>query len=82
MPKDVDVIQSVWSMRHKRNLMTIEVTKYKSRSNLDDGKQVYGMNYFDTYAPVVTCFAIRIVIMMAILFTLALQQVDFIQAYP
>ena len=40
------------------------------------------MNYFDTYAPVVTWFAIRIIIIIAILFELSLQQIDFVQAYP
>ena len=40
VPKDVDVIPSVWSMRRKRNLTTNEVTKYKSRLNLHGGKQV------------------------------------------
>jgi hypothetical protein len=68
--KNVDVIPSVWSMRCKYNLTTNEVTKYKSRLNLHDGKQVYGMNYFDTYAPVVTCFAIRLVSNINILFQL------------
>lgn len=50
--------------------------------NLCGGKQVCGMNYFNTYALAVTCFAIRITIFIVILFTMALQQVDFIQAYP
>ncbi|KAL7474843.1 hypothetical protein ACHAW6_000792 [Cyclotella cf. meneghiniana] len=40
------------------------------------------MNYFETYAPVVTWFAIRLIIIMAILFTLSLCQIDFVQAYP
>ena len=44
VPKDVDIIPSVWSMRRKRNLTTNEITKYKSRLNLHGGKQVYGMN--------------------------------------
>ncbi len=69
-------------MRCKRNLTTNEITKYKSRLNLHGGKQVHGMNYFDTYATVVTWFAIRIITIIAILFTLAFRQVDFIQAYP
>jgi hypothetical protein len=82
VPKDVDVIPSVWSMRRKRNLTTNEVTKYKSRLNLHGGKQVYGMNYFETYAPVVTWFAIRLFLVLGLLFSLALRQVDFVQAYP
>jgi hypothetical protein len=33
------------------------VKKHKAQLNLHGGKQVYGMNYFETYAPVVTWFA-------------------------
>jgi len=40
------------------------------------------MNYFETYAPVVTWFAIRPMIVMGIIFSWALRQVDFIMAYP
>ena len=69
-------------MRRKRNLTTNEITKYKSRLNLHGGKQVYGMNYFGTYAPVVTWFAIRIIIDISIPFHLALCQIHFIRPYP
>jgi hypothetical protein len=51
--------------------------------NLHGGKQVYGMNYFETsYAPVVTWFAIRLMIIFGIIFGWALHQVDFFMAYP
>jgi hypothetical protein len=40
------------------------------------------MNYFETYAPVVTWFAIRLMIIFGIIFCWALQQVDFVMAYP
>jgi hypothetical protein len=82
VPEDVDVIPSVWAMRRKRDLTTNEIIKHKSRLNLHGCKQVYGMNYFETYAPVVTWFAIRLIIIMAILFALSLRQIDFVQAYP
>jgi len=49
---------------------------------LHGGKQIYGMNYFETYTPVVTWFAIRLVIIFGIIFLWALRQVDFIMAYP
>jgi hypothetical protein len=40
------------------------------------------MNYFETYAPIVTWFAIRLMIIFGIIFYWALQQVDFVMAYP
>ncbi len=39
------------------------------------------MMYYDTYAPVVTWFAIRLLIVFGILFSWSLQQVDFVMAY-
>ena len=46
------------------------------------GKQKFGVNYFDTYAPVVTWFAIRLMLIFALLFGWSLRQIDFVQAYP
>lgn len=82
IPEGNEPIPSVWSMRRKRNLTTNEVTKHKARLNLHGGKQQFGVNYFETYAPVVTWFAIRIMIVFAVLFDWALRQIDFVQAYP
>jgi hypothetical protein len=82
VPEDAQVVPLVWSMRRKRNLTTNKITKHKARLNLHGGKQVFGMNYFETYAPVVTWFAIRLMIVMGIIFNWALCQVDFVMAYP
>jgi hypothetical protein len=51
--------------------------------NLHDGKHVYGMNYFKTYAPAVTVtwFAIRLMRVFGISFCWALWQADFVTAY-
>jgi hypothetical protein len=40
------------------------------------------MNNYETYAPVVMWFAIRLLIIIAIILVLALCQIDFIMAYP
>jgi hypothetical protein len=70
-------------MQCKRDLLiTNRVIKHKARLNLHGGKQVYGMNYFETYAPVVTLFVIRLMIVFGIIFCWALWQVDYIMAYP
>jgi hypothetical protein len=58
-----------------------KVKSCKARLNLHGRKQVYGMNYFETYTPVVTWFAIRLMIIFGIIFCWALQQVDFVMAY-
>ena len=74
--------QSVWAMRQKRNLTTGEIIKHKARLNLHGGMQEYGVNYYDTHAPVVTWFAIRLIIVFGILFNQAMRQIDFFMAYP
>jgi hypothetical protein len=58
------------------------VTKHKARLNLHGGKQEFGTNYYKTYVPVVTWFAIQLLIVFGILFNWALRQVDFVMAYP
>jgi hypothetical protein len=82
VPDDAQIVPSVWSMRRKRDLTSNQVKSHKARLNLHGGKQVYGMNYFETYAPVVTWFAIRLMIIFGIIFRWALRQVDFVMAYP
>jgi hypothetical protein len=70
--KKAQVVPYVWAMRRKRDLTTNEVIKHKARLNLHGGKQVYGMNYFKTYSPVVIWFAIRLMIVFGIIFCWAL----------
>ena len=82
VPKDAQVVPSVWAMQRKRDLTTNEVKSHKARLNLHGGKQIYGMNYYETYAPVVTWFAIRLIVTFGIIFHWALRQVDFVMAYP
>jgi hypothetical protein len=82
VPEDTDVLPSVWAVRCKRNLTTGKITKHKARLNLHGGKQEFGMAYYGTYAPVVTWFAIQLLIVFGILFSWLLRQVNFVMAYP
>jgi hypothetical protein len=82
VPEDVQIVPSVWSMQRKRDLTTNEIKSHKARLNRHGEKQIYGMNYFETYTPVVTLFAIRLMIIYGIIFCWALCLVDFVMAYP
>ena len=83
VPVGEPILQSVWSMRQKRNLTTtLEIVKHKACLNLHGGMQEYGFNYYDTHASAVTWFAIRLMIVFSILFNQAMRQIDFIMAYP
>jgi hypothetical protein len=67
VPEDVQIVPSVWSMQLTRDLTTNKIKSQKTRLNLHGRKQIYGMNYFETYAPVVTWFAIRLMIIFGII---------------
>jgi hypothetical protein len=82
VPDDAQIVPSDWSMQRKHDLTTNKIKSHKARLNLHGKKQVYGMNYFKTYAPVVTWFAIRLMIVFGIIFSWSLCQVDFVMAYP
>ena len=82
VPDDIQIIPSVWSVQRKRDLTTKKVKSQKARLNFHGRKKIYGMNYFKTYAPVVTWFEIRLMIMFGIIFCWALCQINFIMAYP
>ncbi len=58
VPEDASVVPSVWAMRCKHDLTTNAITKYKACLNLNGGKQEFGVNYYEAYAPVITWFAI------------------------
>ena len=81
VPHGDEVLDSVWAMRRKRNLTTNEITKYKARLNVHGGMQTYGLNYLETYAPVVTWFSTRLLIITALLQNWSIRQVDFVMAY-
>jgi hypothetical protein len=68
-------------MRRKCSLITNEIKFHKAQFNLHGGKQVYGVNYFKTYAPVVTWFAVWLMKIIAIISCCSLRQINFTMAY-
>ena len=82
VPDGEMVLPSVWAMRRKRRISTGEIYKWKARLNLDGGKQIKGINYWDTYAPVATWSSIRLILNMAARLGWKTRQLDFVQAYP
>ena len=82
VPKGEPVLPSVWAMRRKRKIATQEVYKWKARLNIHGGKQEYGLNYWETYSPVVTWATVRLILILVILNKWASRQVDFVLAFP
>ena len=82
VPEGVRILDCVWSMKRKRRLKTNEIYKHKARLNIHGGQQELGINYWETYAPVVTWAAIRLLLVLSIICGWYSVQIDFVLAYP
>jgi hypothetical protein len=82
VPKGTKILDSVWAMKRKRDLITREVYKHKARLNVHGGQQQFGVNYFETYSPVVTWFSLRTLLTLSLLNNWYTRQSDFILPYP
>ncbi|KAI2513027.1 hypothetical protein MHU86_1318 [Fragilaria crotonensis] len=82
IPEGVKVLPSVWSMKRKRRIATREIYKWKARLNAHGGKQVQGINFWETYSPVVNWTSIRLHLILALLSGHRTRQINFILAYP
>ena len=61
---------------------TREVYKYKARLNIHGGMQKHGVNYWETYSPVVNWFSIRLCLALTLIFQWKTRQIDFVLAFP
>lgn len=82
IPAGKKVVPSVWAMRRKRDIVTQMVYKWKARLNFHGGKQVHGIDYWDTYAPVAHWHTIRFVLFLAVLNYWITKQMDYVLAFP
>jgi len=81
VPEGATVLPAVWSMKRKRRIATNEVYKWKARLNIDGSKQVKGVNYWETYAPVASWPTIRTILMLVIAKGWHTRQIDYVLAY-
>jgi len=82
VPASTKLLDSVWVMQRKRCISTGKIYKYKARLNAHGGQQVHGIHYWDTYAPVITWFAIRLMLTLVLLHKWSMLTVDFVLASP
>jgi Reverse transcriptase (RNA-dependent DNA polymerase) len=82
VPSTSRVLPSVWSMRRKRDLTTGVVLKYKARLNVDGSRQLKGIDYEETFAPVASWSSIRLILLLASINNWCTYQLDFVQAFP
>ena len=81
VPKEASILPAVWAMRRKRRIDTGEVYKWKARLNIDGSKQIKGVNYWDTYAPVASWPIIRFLLILVLTKQWKTRQIDYVQAY-
>ncbi len=82
IPKNTKILDAVWAMKRKRDIKTGEIYKWKARLNVHGGQQVKGVNFWETYAPVVNWFSIRLLLAQAVMQNWHTRQIDFVLAYP
>jgi Reverse transcriptase (RNA-dependent DNA polymerase) len=82
LPADTKVIPLVWAMRQKRSLTDGTIHKWKARLNVDGSKQIKGVNFWETYAPVAQWISICLILCMVSLNKWQIKTFDFVQAFP
>jgi hypothetical protein len=82
VPEGVKVLDSVWAMKRKRDILTQKVLNYKTRLNVHGGQPEFAVNYFETYSPVVMWAAVRLMTTLVWLNNWHIIQCDFVLAYP
>jgi hypothetical protein len=82
VPEGLKLLDSVWAMKRKRDILTRKVLRYKARLNVHGGQQEFAVNYFETYSPVVTWAAVSLMTTLAWLNNWYTRQCDFLLAYP
>jgi len=81
LPEGATLLSSAWQIKRKKNPSTGEISKYKARMNVDGSQMFKGLQYEETYAPVVQWATIRFFISLAILLDWHTRQLDFVLAY-
>ena len=81
MPSDAKPIQAIWSFKSKR-FPDGSLNKHKARLCAHGGMQQWGVNYWETYAPVVNWISIRLLLIMLEVLGMETQAIDFVLAFP
>ena len=76
----MNVISSVWALRRKR-YPDGSIRKLKAQICAQDFEQKEGIDYFETYAPVVQWITVRLILIMSILLRLHNKQIDYTSAF-
>jgi hypothetical protein len=82
VPEGHKILSSVSAFKRKRQIDTRKVYKHKARLNIHGGQQTHGVNYWETFSPVVNWFSIQLCMTFALIFDWYTRQIDFVLAFP
>jgi hypothetical protein len=80
LPPRAKLLNAIWSYRRKRTPAGV-LQKYKARICTDGSQQQYGVDYWETYAPVVSWSTVRLLLTLASIHGWHSSQIDFAQAF-
>ncbi|KAE9262091.1 hypothetical protein PR003_g33669, partial [Phytophthora rubi] len=79
-PVGAKVLTSKWVFVRKRNAQG-QVERHRARITIKGCQQKYGLNFWETYAPVVCMEGVRLVLLLALHYGLDCRHVDFVMAF-
>ena len=81
LPSGTKTIMAIWSFKRKR-FPDGTLNKHKACLCAHGGQQTWSLDYWDTYAPVVTWASVRLLFIVAKIHGLQSKSIDFVLAFP
>ena len=81
LPSGTKTIMAIWSFKQKQ-FPDGTLNKHKARLCARGGQQTWGLDYWDTYAPVVTWASICLLLIVAKIHGLQSKSINFVLAFP
>ena len=81
MPRGIKPIMAIWSFKSKQYPYGT-INKHKSILCAHGGKQQWGINYWETYTPVINWVSVRFLLIISQLAGLETQALDFVIELP
>jgi hypothetical protein len=79
-PEGANILDSTWAFKRKR-FPDGRVRKLKARFCVRGDQQIEGVDFFDTFAPVVAWSTVRLLLILSVILGLATKQVDYTLAF-
>jgi len=76
LPFGMQLLNAIWSYPDRM------LQKHKSHICVDGSQQQYGIDYWNTYAPVIQWSTVCLMLILSSMLSLACWQLDYIQAFP